>query len=74
MYFICPFFTKLGNIYNQLGLGHTIFYFDFIVGDIRRWAGHMFDENYDVPTKPPLYLFEGKIEDFLHIADLNNIE
>ena len=29
------------------------------LGDIKLWAGHMFDENYEVPTKPPLYLFEG---------------
>ena len=32
----------------------------YILAAIKEWAGpHMFDENYEVPTKPPLYLFEG---------------
>ena len=42
------------------------FLFQFLnSGDIKLWAGHMFDENYEVPTKPPLYLFEGKIKENL---------
>ena len=29
-------------------------------GEIRQWASHMFDENYIVRTKPPIYYIEGK--------------